>query len=263
MSVRKKMTFRRPARRVNPNPLGAASSISLKQHESMVIEPSLFGDATGDRGDYSTGLFYAGRRKFLTDEKEALMPPSQFMTARQKRNHIRNQNTGKTFSSIAKLEFKKQTHPQEGDGEPHSQDHAAKRPLPVQKSHQTTVTIRKYASINPLEWQEVKQAGCTFYVHSPTGEISPEKPWLAVRNVGDTGDTSPTRSETSYKSFGADSAGSFEWESGYFDEDLEDEAPQDEEEQYGCGSLAYDGTEMKELLSELDAIPWSEERTPR
>ena len=226
----------------------------MKTHESMVIEPTLFGDVLGAHGDYTTGLFYGCRRKFLSEEAEKLRPPSQFMTVKQKRNEVRQQRSGVQFTGLTKLEFTKKGPSTESEGDTHATDpHNYLKKAPIIKKAESTITIEKYPSINPAEWEKVKQAGCTFYVHKPTGEVSPEKPWVAVRSPG----FSPTRSVASFseRSFGEDSFEGDDFE--YVDDDDEEET-KIEEEQWGCGSLAYDGTELNDLLKHLGDVPWDD-----
>lgn len=50
------------------------------------IKASIFGDPLGNRGEYSKGIFYSGRRKYLYDEKRQLSPmepPRDMMTNKQ------------------------------------------------------------------------------------------------------------------------------------------------------------------------------------
>jgi hypothetical protein len=259
----KRMSFRRPTRRLNPNPIGAASSISLKQHESMVIEHTMFGDALGAHGDYTQGLFYGGRRMFLKDDLK-LKPPPQFMTVKQMRSQIRYEKEDNPFIGLTKLEFTKKAPHSESDGRPRGDNEThyetSKRPGAVAKPKSTTVTIERFPSVNPAEWDEVKQAGCTFYIHKGTGEHSPEKPWEVIMT-----ESSPMCG-SSLVSVNDSFMDSFEecMEEGleYIEEEDELHSPC-VEEQWGCGSLAYDGKDVSELLQYLDGVPWSDEKTPR
>ena len=52
------------------------------------MKPALFGDPLGNGGDYSTGIYYQGRRKFLYPDKDvasanSLKPPPELMTNKQ------------------------------------------------------------------------------------------------------------------------------------------------------------------------------------
>lgn len=55
------------------------------------VKPALFGDPLGNGGDYTTGMYYKGRRKFLyrnDDEDDdssvnSMMPPNEMMTNKQ------------------------------------------------------------------------------------------------------------------------------------------------------------------------------------
>ena len=250
---RKKTGFRRPTRRINPNPLGAASSISLKQHESMVIDPSLFGDASGAHGDYSMGLFYSGRRKFLKDDEEKLKPPSLFMTCRQKRIEMKLQK--ESYKPISKLEFTKKAPPSETEELFKNYISEHKKAPPVKKK-EAFITVERYPSVNPAEWDEVKQAGVTYYVHRSTGEHSPQKPWEVImsQNCSRSGELG-SFSDSFCDSFCGDN-------DSLSTLDEEDEISPKVEDCWGCGSLAYDGTEVNELLDYLGDVPWSDEKTP-
>ena len=49
-----------------------------------------FGDTFGSKADYSLGMFYASRRKFLKDNDDnKLQPPNEFMTRKQSLNFVR------------------------------------------------------------------------------------------------------------------------------------------------------------------------------
>jgi hypothetical protein len=226
----------------------------------MVIEHTMFGDALEAHGDYTQGLFYGGRRKFLKDDLK-LKPPSQFMTVKQMRAQMRYEREENPVLGIHKLEFTKKAPPPEADGYSESHhDHVKRAPVAKPKPKPTSVTIDRYPSVNPAEWEEVKQAGCKFYVHKGTGEHSPEKPWEVIMSES----SSPCGS---MRVNGNDNLlDSFEecMEEGleYVDED-EDVSHTPVEEQWGCGSLAYDGKDVTDLLQYLNGVPWSDEKSPR
>jgi hypothetical protein len=56
------------------------------------VKPALFRDPLGNGGDYTTGIYYKGRRKFLYKDDEednddesvnSMMPPKEMMTNKQ------------------------------------------------------------------------------------------------------------------------------------------------------------------------------------
>lgn len=54
----------------------------------------LFGDTFGTKADYSSGVFYAGRRRYLTgssaeNESGIFVPPKELMTRKQAQKIIR------------------------------------------------------------------------------------------------------------------------------------------------------------------------------
>ena len=87
----------------------------LKQLDYTNVQaPIMFGDLFGTRGDYSTGVFYAGRRKFIPplrpisakDSKpNTLKPPDLFMTRQQTRKHIKSQIKSDGVSNFKILAF--------------------------------------------------------------------------------------------------------------------------------------------------------------
>lgn len=227
--------------------LNRRGSSMHRVQETVHITPTLFGDALGNQGDYSTGMFYACRRKFLTNDvdkrgviKGLLRPPTDFMTVRQKRNHVRITKEGISMN-FKNLDFKKANE---------TEDYIPPRPHYVRND---PIVIQKYPSLNPRHWREMHEAGCTFYVHK-TGEVAKEKPWEGV---------SRSRANSDY------------YDDDYYDEEddgyshnsgggmyqgrdrgtsFDDHSYDEEEEALGTGSLAYDDREVRELFDVLDKV---------
>lgn len=60
----------------------------------MASRNVLFGDTFGTKADYSSGVFYAGRMRYLTDgaathDNGVLVPPKELMTRKQAQKVIR------------------------------------------------------------------------------------------------------------------------------------------------------------------------------
>ena len=53
------------------------------------VKPALFGDPLGNAGDYTTGIYYKGRQKYLYDGDSddesinSMKPPKEMMTNKQ------------------------------------------------------------------------------------------------------------------------------------------------------------------------------------
>ncbi len=202
----------------------------MEVKDPIVITPVVFGDALGNHGDYTQGMFYSLRRKYLSTSKGSLRPPVEFLTRRQKRNHVKIEKEG-VFLKVQQLDFKKQL--------PEGESEAPQRVF-VQNKKATeaakTVLVQKYTSIDPADWVEEHQAGVTFYTHKTTGEISKVKPWAEFP-------FSRTPYSSAPQSRAATPRGSPDFKT-----------KEEDEEALGTGHLAYDGTEVNELLDELELL---------
>lgn len=197
----------------------------------MSIGQSMFGDMFQSRGEYTTGLFYAGRMKYIHSTPKStagrattaplvpsstLQPPTDFMTIRQRRDFLRLERGGTHSAGFQRLEFKKLTE---------AEDRPGKGPLGkgIVHNQSKTITIQKYPSVDPRDWREERQAGCTFYVHKETGEATTEKPWEDTKK-------------------------------GQINKrDINERKKEEEDSEcMGTGSLVYDGTELNYLLKQLD-----------
>ena len=146
----------------------------------QLVPPALFGDAFGTRGDYSKGIFYSGRRKYLGDpvepEQNPLRPPLYFMTRNQRMKNSLRSNGVRLFQ---KLDFKKD----EDAGKSAKSDVAhLTRAKSIKQSRRSSVTLRKFQGMNAGDWRREFQAGCYFWVNKVTGEISAECPLEVLQN---------------------------------------------------------------------------------
>jgi hypothetical protein len=209
----------------------------------------MFGDALGNQGDYSSGMFYACRRKYLTNEvdkrgviKGKLRPPTDFMTVRQKRNHVRIIKEGISMN-FKNLDFKKSSE---------TEDYIPPRPHVARNE---PIVIQKYPSLNPRHWREEHEAGCTYYVHRATGQVAKERPWDGMprsRLNSEYYDDEYFEEEDDSNSH--NSGGIFQGRERGFSFDDNTVSCDEEEMPLGTGSLAYDDREVKELFEVLDKV---------
>jgi hypothetical protein len=133
----------------------------------------MFGDPFGNRGDYSKGIFYGGRRRFLHPKRDDnhLQPPEIFMTKGQKKRMVLGEK-GKDTIMLRKFDF---VDKQEGSSQ--AQGKKEKGTGKKGRKKKDITFIEKYSSTNKRDWVEEVQAGCLLYVNKSTGEVSDECPW--------------------------------------------------------------------------------------
>jgi hypothetical protein len=162
-----------------------SSNDGTPRDDDIPVSTIKFGDLFGTRSDYSKGVFYRGKKKYLTTRKlidtkcpdpnyNALEPPELFMTRAQTRKHKKISN----LSLLKTLDFKVVNT---------DNDEKAKKAALIRKQEDkikqkknrppSTIILEKYSSYSRSDWNEVHQAGCTFFVNKKTGEVSSEAPW--------------------------------------------------------------------------------------
>jgi hypothetical protein len=109
-----------------------------------------FGDTFRSRGDYSSGTFYAYRRKFLADSDNVLKPPDEFMTKKQMRNSIKiNRGGVQTLKTMV-------SYPTENLLVTKAQK--AKQEAAVirrnRKKNEGMIVLDTYSSVNEKDWSE-------------------------------------------------------------------------------------------------------------
>ena len=181
----------------------------------------MFGDPFGNRGDYSKGIFYGGRRRYLHSKPistevsppgappirvNIMEPPKDFMTLKQKRNNVKLRKEGITL--MQRLEFKKSAEVDDGT-----------KAVNMKKAEavKSRVVITSAVS-SKSDWDKLFQAGVTFWVHKDTGITSMVCPY---EEEGENLDGE----ETKWNDVGPRPA---------------------------TGSLVYDGSEFERLMYELD-----------
>lgn len=158
---------------------------SITTDYDVPVSTIKFGDLFGTRSDYSKGVFYGGKRRYLTDESNttfdrpadennALAPPESFMTKKQTRKQLKKSS----LSHFKKLDF----NVVQTDADQKAAKAALIRKQEGQKAKRALrppamLVLEKYSSYRKKDWTEVKQAGCTFYVNKSTGEVTSEIPW--------------------------------------------------------------------------------------
>lgn len=144
-----------------------------KSREGDNSRASMFGDTFGQHADYSTGLFYGGRREFLHTEEDVnvLEPPRDFKNKKQMSHELKIQKAGGVH--LQKLEFASGG---VGDSATTKKIKAGD-PNQKKKKISKTVYVEKFSSSNKDDWEEEFQAGCKLWVNHKTGEVSNECPW--------------------------------------------------------------------------------------
>ena len=134
---------------------------------------SMFGDTFGQHADYSSGLFYSGRREFLHTEDgvNVLQPPQDFKNKKQMKHELKIQKAGGV--NLQRLEF---ASAQVGDNA--TTKKIKGDPNQKKKKVSKIVYVEKFSSTNPDDWNEEFQAGCRIWVNNSTGEVTTECPWL-------------------------------------------------------------------------------------
>mmetsp|Transcript_8685 Transcript_8685/g.12968 ORF Transcript_8685/g.12968 Transcript_8685/m.12968 type:complete len:208 (+) Transcript_8685:88-711(+) len=184
----------------------------------------MFGDPFGNRGDYSKGFFYSGRRKYLhdksVDEHANLMePPEDFMTLKQKRNTVLLRKGG--VQLMQRLEFKKS-----GDSDEVSAAKLAAARKAEALSKKKVLVISTQATTKD-EWIKETQAGCVFWVHKSTGITSMECPYDS-----DAPEDAPNEEKVSTPL-----------------------SPTAEEDEFpATGSMVYNSDAFEDLISQLDSM---------
>lgn len=154
----------------------------MERYKSLGIKPSIFGDPLGNRGDYSKGIYYSGRRKYLYEESSNLPPmepPREMMTNKQKRKS--SMATTKGVPIIQRLDFKRAP-------ETNEIRTGSKKAETQKKKNILVITT---APTTKEDWNLQQQAGCSFWVHNGSGEIRTECPFSTSFPVPDSRASTP------------------------------------------------------------------------
>lgn len=144
----------------------------------------MFGDVFGQRADYSTGIMYGSRRKYLSEGKnKQFSPPTALMTKRQKQRTLENKKMDKKilFQSGAQNEQLEIPPKVTKAAKISLFQRSAKNALNINKNKKLIV-IEKFSTTDKSCWKMELQAGCKIYVNKETGEVCEECPWLPSAN---------------------------------------------------------------------------------
>lgn len=196
------------------------SEMALDDGEFEETQHMPFGDTFLQRADYNKGLMYAGRRRFLNqDDDNHLRPPPEFMTRLQSLKFVHMQS-GDNLEKLQALAI--QNEDKLAEQAIKQQQQAAKRKNVLRKKAiLKTITLEKFSSTDPDDWEEEFLAGCRMWTNHSTGEVSEVCPWEITEEEGST-----NRPETAA-----------------------------EEEEEGTGAPVYDGSELQNLFDYLDSHP--------
>lgn len=222
----------------------------------------MFGDLFSQRGPYTEGLFYGGRRRYLIDvgpddklsRKEAiLLPPDLLKTPRQRRYTSRS----KTASETKSFQFSFQA-PKEDT------DHTAIRRFKkgAQLVQKMNYTIEHFTSTNPADWIMKREAGVLLYINKNTGEVSTECPWAGDTTKphvkfdmrASTGGNTSTTNNNNHKNTSS-MKGNKNNNNIRGDNEQRKVTEEEEEvpEELGTGSLVYDHSDLEGLWEYLDS----------
>jgi hypothetical protein len=183
-----------------------------------------FGDTFGTRADYSKGAMYAGHMGILygdeTGEAETdpLRPPPEFMTRQQSLKFV-HMNKGDNLAKLKEMAALNESTRNKEEQEKKVTANKRKQLL-RKKAISKNITIDKYSSTDPDDWEEEFLAGCRMWTNHSTGEVSEVCPY----------------DETKYYTNGRRTG----------DEEENDE---------GTGAPVYDSSELNNLFDYLDTHP--------
>lgn len=126
--------------------------------------------------DDASGLYYAGRRVFLSTEggDNPLQPPADFMTRKQMRNHLRVTRSGSGLEGLRTLDvFVKDAETMESKKEKKRKE----QDLRQKNKPSGTIVLQRFSSTNKDDWVEELHAGCRMWINHNTGEVSDECPF--------------------------------------------------------------------------------------
>lgn len=238
---------------------------AINSHSS----PIKFSDVFGTKADYSKGLFYFGRRKYLSSENN-FEPPLILKTRQQANksmyqlntlNNTSNDMNSHTLSSPIQYagnqlanqsnvnQFKLNFHKRESLSNIHinknnSNSHDNHKHMKSYQSSNRIVTLQKFSSTNPNDWIEEFYAGCQIWVNKSTGEVSDECPWLSSLDF-------------QYKS-PSNSSSAATLLTDLYSHDENDDLIHDihdinSQQELGTGALVYDSKPVDELFQLLDS----------
>lgn len=195
----------------------------MEDYDKIVALSSVpFGDTFGSKADYTKGMFYASRRKFLKpeDDNNTLQPPNEFMTRKQSLNFVRMCSSDKLNSLQNMSYFNANEKSEQAAAQIRRQ-----RLMKGRQQKEKNIVVHNFSSIDPIDWEETVQAGCRMWVNHKTGEVSDYPPWQ-------------------------------EDEASHLDKVIE-EQKNDDRNQEGTGAPVYDNSELHDFYALLEKQPAS------
>jgi hypothetical protein len=193
------------------------SNTAMEEEDEEIGHAMPFGDTFLQRADYEKGMLYQGRRRFLNDDDDnALRPPHEFMTRMQslKFAHMQSGDNMEKLQAMALVN----EHKMAEQNLKVLQQNAKRKDVIRKKAVQKIITLEKFSSTDPDDWEEEILAGCHMWTNHSTGEVSEVCPF-------EDEEISPVKPEA------------------------------DNEPEEGTGAPVYDGAELQGLFDYLDAHP--------
>lgn len=195
----------------------------------MKLKRAPFGDIFGNKADYTSGTFYAARRKFLVPEGgmegnedgNCLQPPPESMTRKQSLRFVKNLKSDK-LSTLQSMAYFNQD-AAKADAE---RERKRKAMIKSRKEQNKPIVIQRFSSVDPADWEMIVQAGCKMWVNHNSGEVSDYPPWKSLEEI-----------------------------------DEEKKLMEESEEVEGTGAPVYDNSELEDFLTLLDKQPASPKKT--
>jgi hypothetical protein len=205
---------------------------------------AMFGDIFSQRGDYSKGIMYGSRRKYLVSPnigKNHFSPPTALMTKRQQHRAIENNKMEKKMVSLSVFQAGAIEGNKLGPTENHQSSNkpskvslfqrSAKNALSLAaKKQKDLIIIEKFSTTERHAWAMELQAGCKIFINKETGEVCDECPWsMKTARFDHLADIVAQSSSVQSK-------------------------PVKDESEFGTGHLVYDEGELDSFFSVLDAM---------
>ena len=137
------------------------------------IKKSKFGDTFGQRGDYSLGIVYGSRRKYLGENgSNPVHPPPELQTRDQARAAIHHKKIESLVKERAAFCFG-------GSSKNDNEDSTTNTPKNLLRNHSKSggwkarrnmIVLEKYTSTHKSDWVIETMAGCTMFVNKATGK---------------------------------------------------------------------------------------------
>ena len=197
--------------------------MDTEENTRLQLKRAPFGDTFGNKADYTSGTFYAARRKYLVPESgvegnedgNVLQPQPEFMTRKQSLRFVRNLKSD-GLSTLQNMAYFNQD-AVKADAE---RERKRKAMIKSRKEQNKPIIVQKFTSVNPVDWDVVVQAGCKMWVNHKSGEVSDYPPWKSIEEI-----------------------------------DEEKEKAEEAEEVEGTGAPVYDNSELEDFLTLLDKQP--------